>query len=89
MEHRTETKVRAEGTIVLEKLPFSEGETVDVIVVSHHDTVSGKREYSLRGKPILYDNLFRQSRKTIGMHRHDFIDGHVNLMGADDPPRVG
>ena len=58
MQHRVETRVGPDGTIVLDNLPFSEGEAVDVIVTPHHGTEHGRKEYPLRGKPISYDNPF-------------------------------
>jgi hypothetical protein len=58
MQHRIETKVGPDRVIVLENLPFREGEAVDIIVVRHHGTEHGKKEYPLRGKLAFYDQPF-------------------------------
>jgi hypothetical protein len=58
MQHRIETKVGPDRIIVLDNLPFQEGEMVEVIVIPHQGSEQGRREYPLRGKPILYDNPF-------------------------------
>jgi len=55
MEHRIEAKVGPDRVIVLENLPFPEGDAVDIIIVPHQDVEHAKKEYPLRGKPIRYD----------------------------------
>ena len=58
MQHRIETKVGPDGVMILNNLPFHEGEMVEVIVTTSHKTGQDKKEYSLRGKPVLYDKPF-------------------------------
>ena len=58
MQHRIETKVGPDRVIVLENLPFREGEEVDIIVVPHQGAEHGTKEYPLRGKPAFYDQPF-------------------------------
>ena len=58
MQHRIETKVGPDGTIVLNNLPFREGETVEIIVIADEQKDRKLNKYPLRGKPIFYDRPF-------------------------------
>ncbi len=55
--HRIEKVVQSNGTIVLENLPFAEGETVEIIIVKS-DTESEKKRYPLRGTSYKYEEPF-------------------------------
>lgn len=52
--HRVETAVEQDGTLVLDGLPFDEGEAVEVVVLSRADAARGSDLYPLRGKPVRY-----------------------------------
>ena len=54
LAHRIETTIKADGTVILENLPFHAGETVEVIVLSCPRRLSEQDRYSLRGTPIQY-----------------------------------
>jgi hypothetical protein len=54
--HRVETAVERGGTLVLDGLPFYEGEVVEVIVLPKaQNGRRGSKHYPLRGKPLRYD----------------------------------
>jgi hypothetical protein len=48
--HHLETTVQQDGTLVLEHLPFSAGQQVEVIILPQ-----SPRSYALRGTPVRYD----------------------------------
>ena len=50
--HFTNTTVSDEKSVTLVNLPFAPGEDVDIIVLRRK---VGKKDYSLRGTPISYD----------------------------------
>lgn len=49
MKEMPEAAVELGGTLVLDGLPFDEGEAVEVIVLSQAAAVRGSDRYSLRG----------------------------------------
>lgn len=53
--HRVNTAIERDGTLVLEGLPFDEGEAVEVIVLPRSDVSQNVGRYTLRGKPVRYD----------------------------------
>jgi len=55
--HRIEKVIQSNGTIVLENLPFAEGETVEIIIVKS-DAESEKKRYPLRGTLYKYEEPF-------------------------------
>lgn len=52
--HRVEAAIERGGTLVLDGLPFDEGEAVEVIVLSRASAVRGLDLYPLRGKTVRY-----------------------------------
>lgn len=54
---RVEKVIQPNGTIILENLPFDEGETVEIIILKP-DAGSEKGSYSLRGTVYKYENPF-------------------------------
>ena len=58
--HRIETTVQPNGTIILENLPFDEGEKVEVIVLETKEATKEKSDnlYPLRGTLYKYENPF-------------------------------
>ena len=57
--HKIETVVGADGTIILEKLPFKEGGTVEVIILGQQTESPTSNPYPLRGTtPYRYDDPF-------------------------------
>jgi len=52
--HHTKAIVDANGNLRLEKLPFSAGETVEVLVYPTHALSSNGKRYPLRGTTIQY-----------------------------------
>ena len=55
--HRIETTVQPNGKIVLENLPFDEGETVEIIVLETKSKMQNNQS-SLRGTLLKYENPF-------------------------------
>ena len=55
--HRIETKVLPNGKIVLENLPFDEGENVEIIVLETK-TEAKPAQKSLRGTLLKYEQPF-------------------------------
>ena len=51
-----EVKVDDKGGIAISGLPFSPGETVEVILISRGSQGNGQQRFPLRGKPIRYDD---------------------------------
>ncbi|MGH9837736.1 MAG: hypothetical protein ACREEM_03020 [Blastocatellia bacterium] len=58
MQHRTETSVKSNGTIVLSGLPFHEGDKVVVIITTRPEKSAQQNRYPLRGLPVEYKNPF-------------------------------
>ena len=58
MEHRIETRVEQDGTIILHDLPFHEGEKVIVVITTRPTAIDQKKLYPLRGLPVVYKNPF-------------------------------
>lgn len=56
MQHRTETSVEQNGTIVLSGLPFRKGDKVIVIITTRPPTAPRNTRYSLRSLPVEYKN---------------------------------
>ena len=52
--HHRETKLKEDGKLTLNDLPFRAGETVEVILVSHSPRTKSNNPYALRGKPVRY-----------------------------------
>ncbi|HTK27041.1 MAG TPA: hypothetical protein VL327_10825 [Pyrinomonadaceae bacterium] len=55
--HRIETTVQPHGRVVLENLPFEEGEKVEIIVMEAHEEGENP-ENPLRGTLLKYDDPF-------------------------------
>lgn len=55
--HRIETTVQSNGKVVLENLPFDEGEKIEVIVLESKSNSPTESE-SLAGKLLKYENPF-------------------------------
>jgi hypothetical protein len=58
MLHRIESKVGPDGIIILNNLPFSEGETVEIIIINSQKPKPETKEYPLHGKPVFYEKPF-------------------------------
>ncbi len=58
MQHRTETKVEPNGTIILRGLPFPAGGKVMVVITTQVAKDSQTSSYSLRGLKVEYRNPF-------------------------------
>lgn len=58
MQHRTETSVEPNGTIVLRGLPFHEGDKVIVTITTSSKTTPQNNDYPLRGLPVEYKKPF-------------------------------
>ncbi len=58
MQHRTETKIEPNGTIILRGLPFPEGDKVIVIITTRSSKSAQTTSYPLRGLPVEYKNPF-------------------------------
>ena len=58
MQHRTETKVEPNGTIILHGLPFPEGDKVTVVISTRSSKSAQTTSYPLRGLPVKYKNPF-------------------------------
>ena len=54
--HISETRVDAQGRVVLDHLPFQSGEKVDVVIRSH-EASRGERS-DLKGSVLRYDEPF-------------------------------
>ncbi len=57
---RVEKVIQSNGTIVLENLPFDEGEKVEIIILKS-DAESEKKRYPLRGTIYKYENPFESA----------------------------
>ncbi len=58
MQHRTETRVELDGTIILRDLPFHEGDRVVVVITTRPANNLPPATYSLRGLPVEYKHPF-------------------------------
>ncbi len=58
MQHRTETKVELNGTIILRDLPFHEGDKVVVVITTRPQSTAQPAAYSLRSLPVEYKHPF-------------------------------
>jgi hypothetical protein len=54
---RVEKVIQQNGTVVLENLPFDEGETVEIIILKPN-AENEKGRYPLRGTNYKYENPF-------------------------------
>ncbi len=57
-EYRTEAIVTNNRTLILEDLPFQEGEKVEIVVRTSKRGVESGERYPLRGAPIQYTDPF-------------------------------
>ena len=55
--HRVKTTVQPNGKVVLDNLPFDEGETVEIIILEAKSTTNGE-EKPLRGTVLKYEQPF-------------------------------
>lgn len=58
MQHRTETKIEPNGTIILRGLPFPEGDKVIVVITTRSSKNTPTTSYPLRGLPVEYKHPF-------------------------------
>lgn len=58
MQHRIETKIEPNGTIILRGLPFLEGDKVVVVISTPASKSSQAANYPLQGLPVEYKNPF-------------------------------
>lgn len=56
--HKIETVIQADGTLRLEKLPFKQGDKVEVIILANHTKKEIDDVGSLEGKLLKYDDPF-------------------------------
>lgn len=56
--HKTEAVVQPDGKLLLEKLPFKEGDLVEVIVLERQVKQDAVNPYPLRGSVYRYDDPF-------------------------------
>lgn len=57
-EYTTEAEVGGDGRVVLDGLPFAEGERVEVTVRRSGGTTGMRDRYPLRGTVVRYDDPF-------------------------------
>jgi hypothetical protein len=57
-EHRIETTLGKDRSLVLKDLPFQAGEEVEVIILPRHPHPNGDDPYTLRGSVLQYDDPF-------------------------------
>lgn len=55
--HRIETTVQSNGKVVLENLPFDEGEMIEIIVLEAKPKLPNESK-SLQGKVLKYEDPF-------------------------------
>ncbi len=60
---RVEKIIQSNGTIILENLPFNEGEKVEIIILKS-DAENVKSRYPLRGTTYKYENPFESAVPT-------------------------
>jgi len=56
--HRIETTLTENGTLLLQNLPFTAGESVEIIVIKLPSRPSESNLYPLRGTVYRYDDPF-------------------------------
>ena len=56
--HRVETVVQPNGVVILEDLPFKQGEKVEIIIIEAPKESSAKNRYPLRGSVYEYEAPF-------------------------------
>ena len=56
--YRVETSLTKNRALLLQDIPFSAGEMVEVIVLRHSTTTNMQPTYPLRGQAIQYENPF-------------------------------
>lgn len=56
--HRIETVVGDNRSVTLKDLPFNEGEEIEVIVLERKNGTKNKKESSLQGTLLRYDEPF-------------------------------
>lgn len=52
------TTVREDGTLVVDRLPFHAGQTVDVTVAEQEESAAATARYPMRGSVLRYENPF-------------------------------
>ncbi len=57
---RVEKVIQQNGTVILENLPFGEGETVEIIILKS-DVKGEKGRYPLRGTVYKYESPFESA----------------------------
>ncbi len=62
--YRVETTVSRNGTLTLTNLPFSQGETIEVIILVQSFPASNHNMYPLRGTPVTYRDPFEPVAQT-------------------------
>lgn len=63
MQHRIETNVEPNGTIILQGLPFHAGEKVIVVVTTRPPHKPAPTPYPLRGLPVEYKQPYEPVAK--------------------------
>jgi hypothetical protein len=58
MQHRIETRVENNGTIILQDLPFHAGDRVIVVITTRPQNSAQSAACPLRGLPVEYKNPF-------------------------------
>lgn len=54
--HHVETILTKDGTLILERLPFEAGASVEVIILSRSSKIRWENPYPLQGSPLIYEN---------------------------------
>ena len=62
--YRVETTVSRNGTLTLTNLPFSQGETLEVILLVQPFTALNRNLYPLRETPVTYVDPFEPVAQT-------------------------
>ena len=62
--YRVETTLGRDGTLTLTNLPFSQGETIEVIMLVQPFPESNHSMYPLRGTPVTYLDPFEPVAQT-------------------------
>ena len=55
--YRRETKVQANGTVIIQNIPLQAGEIVEVIILTR-EAAPSEPGYQLRGRPVTYHQPF-------------------------------
>ena len=50
--HRAQATIKEDGTVTLHDLPFSAGQSVEIIVLPARQQATPENPYSLRGLPV-------------------------------------